>query len=505
MVSLSRSEKKQLLAKEPLFDDFTCGLRAMGAQPKGIIKECREVMAIGRKFAQEVVMPNVRELDLKMTEDHDFLPMDFVKKANQWGLYTMFIPKIFGGRGYNFSAFGYFMEEIASVCLSMGNLVGVHYLGVSMLVSSWNIRLMNKILREVVEGEKTGKPCLMTLAMTEPDAGTDSQNTEFMNTGNLQCHAKKVDGGYVVNGTKIFISCGHLSTWHMVHVYTDIDRAADNTVMLAVKTGAKGFSFGKTENKMGQKGSIASELIFNNCFVPDDQVCIDNRQMTGLKRSYKETNAQIFAYIWGASRVGVGYFGTATARGAYEHALRFASEQIVDGKRLINHEWCQGMLAQMYVNVAVSRVSCLEGFQANAMHGLWKLMNLKIIYYMVKYTPAIVLDKIFIWLSEKPFLTWVFRKICFDFQKDEEINRVDGWGSLIKVAGTDAAVKNCQMALEIMGQAGIRHDRGAEKIFRDSKLLQIYEGTNQLNRLNVFKRLISKSVNNAEVFSATNV
>jgi alkylation response protein AidB-like acyl-CoA dehydrogenase len=73
------------------------------------------------------------------------------------------------------------------------------------------------------------------------------------------------------------------------------------------------------------------------------------------------------------------------------------------------------------------------------------------------------------------------------------------------VAGTDAAVKNCQMALEIMGQAGIRHDRGAEKIFRDSKLLQIYEGTNQLNRLNVFKRLISKSVNNAEVFSASNV
>ncbi|MEZ4567663.1 MAG: hypothetical protein R2860_12165 [Desulfobacterales bacterium] len=74
-----------------------------------------------------------------------------------------------------------------------------------------------------------------------------------------------------------------------------------------------------------------------------------------------------------------------------------------------------------------------------------------------------MLDKIFIWLSEKPFLTWVFRKICFDFQKDEEINRVDGWGSLIKVAGTDAAVKNCQMALEIMGQAGIRHDRGAKR------------------------------------------
>jgi acyl-CoA dehydrogenase len=498
---ISRSEKKQFLDKEPRFDDFTCGLRAMGAQPKGIIKEAREVMVIGRKFAAEVVRPYALELDLKMTEDHDYLPWEFIKKANEWGFYTMFIPKIFGGKGYNFSCFGYFIEEIASACLAMGNLIGVHYLGVSMLTSSWNLKMMNKILSEVAEGEKNGKPCLLTLAMTEPDAGTDSQNTEFMNTGNLRCHAKKVDGGYVVNGTKIFISCGHLSTWHMVHAYTDLDRAAENIVMLAVKTGAKGFSFGKTEKKMGQKGSIASELIFNNCFIPDKNICIDNRQMAGFKRSNTETNAQIFAYIWGASRVGVGYFGTAAARGAYEEALRFASEKKVDGRLLINHEWCQCMLAEMYTNVAVSRASCLEGMQANALHGLWKMMNLKPIYYMTRYTPAVVLVKIFTWLSDKPFITWLFRKICFDLQKDEEINRVDGLGSMIKAAGTDAAMKNCQMALEIMGQAGIRHDQRAEKILRDSKLLQIYEGTNQVNRINVFKRLIARSCKEADVFS----
>jgi len=196
------------------------------------------------------------ELDLKMTRDHDYLPWEFIKKANEWGFYTMFIPKIFGGKGYNFSCIGYFIEEISSACLAMGNLIGVHYLGVSMLTSSWNLKMMNKILSEVAQGEKTGKPCLLTLAMTEPDAGTDSQNTEFMNTGNLRCHAQKVDGGYIVNGTKIFISCGHLSTWHMVHAYTDLDRAAENTVMFAVKTGAKGFSFGKTEKKWVRKEAL---------------------------------------------------------------------------------------------------------------------------------------------------------------------------------------------------------------------------------------------------------
>jgi len=310
---ISRSEKKQFLNNAPRFDDFTCSLRATGSQPKGIINESKEVVAIARKFVEEVVRPYVLELDLKMTKEPDYLPLEFVKKANEWGFYTMFIPKIFGGKGYNLSTVGFFIEEIASACLAMGNLIGVHYLGYTKLVASWNLKMINRLSQAVAEGEKTGKPCLMTLAMTEPDAGTDSQNTEFMNTGNLRCHAKKVDGGYILNGTKIFISCGHLSTWHLVHTYTDLDRAADNTVMLAVKTGTKGFSFGKTEKKMGQKASIASELIFNNCFVPDENVCIDNEQANKLSRRIVDTNAQIFAYIWGASRVGVGYFGTATA------------------------------------------------------------------------------------------------------------------------------------------------------------------------------------------------
>ncbi len=497
---ISKSEINNYLDEAPRFDDITCSLRAMGSQPKAIIKETREVMAIARKFKNEVIRPYVLELDLKMTEDHDYLPREFVKKADEWGFYTMFIPKLFGGRGYNLSTVGAFIEELSSACLAMGNLVGVHYLGYTFLIATWNMKIISRLSKAVVEGEKNGTPCLMTLAMTEPDAGTDSQNTEFMNTGNLRCHAKKVDGGYVVNGSKIFISCGHLSTWHIVHAYTDLQRAADSAVVLAVKTGTEGFSFGKTEKKMGQKGSIASELIFNNCFVPDEDVCLENEQVKGFNRSLEDTNSQIFAYIWGASRACVGYFGTAAARNAFEEALCFASSNKVKGKLLVDHEWCQSMLAEMYINVAVSRTACFEGIQANAQHGLWKVMNLKPLYYMTRYTPSGVLSKISDWFCEKPFATWLFRKICFDLQKDEEIDRVDGWGSIGKVIGTESALKNCHMALELMGQSGVRHDKRAEKILRDAKLLQIYEGTNQINRINVFKRLISKSCDEANVF-----
>jgi alkylation response protein AidB-like acyl-CoA dehydrogenase len=97
-------------------------------------------------------------------------------------------------------------------------------------------------------------------------------------------------------------------------------------------------------------------------------------------------------------------------------------------------------------------------------------------------------------------MTKLFRKRQMDGQTDEEINRTSGWGSLSKFAATDFGIRNCQMALDLMGQAGLRQDRGAEKILRDAKLLQIYEGTNQLNRLNLFNCLIAKEYPQAVVF-----
>jgi len=275
--------------------------------------------------------------------------------------------------------------------------------------------------------------------------------------------------------------------------------------MVAVKTGDKGFSFGKTEKKMGQKGSIASELIFNDCFVPDENVCIDNAQIDKLKRSPRDTNAQIFAYIWGASRMGVGAFGTGAARGAFETALRFASENQLEGRRMVDYEWCQSMLGEMYKNVALARAAYSEANYANGLYGLMKMLNHKPVYYMMRYLPVKLVNGINKWANSQPLNTWVMRKMNFDMQPAAEIDRVDGWGSLAKIAGTDAGVTNCRMALEIMGQAGVRQDQWAEKMLRDAKLLQIYEGTNQVNRINLFKRLIARNCHGAEVFTDNSI
>jgi acyl-CoA dehydrogenase len=502
----SNGNETLLIDSEPRFEDVTCGLKSTARAPGAMITETREAVALARRFNQAVVRPYAQELDYHMQEDPNYLPWEFVEEANRWGLYSLFIPKIFGGKGVNLPALSYFLEELASACTAMSNLVGVHYLGVATLTASWNIRLMNRLMRDTAEGERTGKPCLISLAITEPEAGTDVEDVELVSKARVTCQAEKVDGGYVVNGSKIFISNGHLSTWHMLICYEDLKRPHETTVMLAVKTGDKGFSFGRQENKMGQKGCPASELIFEDCFVPDENVCFDRYYIERFtkasknKKSVEEYTMQVIDYVLSASRAGVAAFGAGVARGAYEEALGFAQETEVEGRLLINHEWAQCMLAEMYANVSLSRLSYSETNYANGLYGMFKILQWKPVYYYIKYAPGWLIDRVVAPLFDLDLVTWLFRKLSFDWQKDEEYQRTSGWASMAKFASTDYGVRNSQLALEMMGRAGIRHDGRAEKHLRDSKLLQIYEGTNQLNRQNLFKSLVGRSIPAARMF-----
>ncbi len=480
--------------------DIMCGLDAAPRLPGAMRRETRQAVALARRFNDLVVRPGALELDRRKHEEPDYLPWDFVHQANRWGFYTMFIPRLFGGQGYNMPALSYLVEELASACTAMSNLIGVHYLGVATLCSSWNMRLMNKIMRETAEGERAGKPCLISLAITEPGAGTDVEEVELVARANVTCQARKVPGGFVVNGRKIFISNGHLSTWHMLICYEDLSHPETSTIMLAIRNGMEGFSFGRQERKMGQKGCPASELIFEDCFVPDENVCFRAADAGRLKGSVEHVTMQLIDAVVSTSRAGVAGFGTGVARGAYEEALGFASETEVGGKLLINHEWAQCILAEMYKNVAVARLTYIETNHANGMYGMFKALQWKPLFYYLKYMPRVVIDRVLAPLMGLPAMTGLFRKIMFDWQKESDYQCTSGWGSLAKFTATDAGVKNSQLALELMGRAGLRHDRGAEKHLRDSKLLQIYEGTNQLNRLNVFKCFIGRSVPEARVF-----
>jgi alkylation response protein AidB-like acyl-CoA dehydrogenase len=251
---------------------------------------------------------------------------------------------------------------------------------------------------------------------------------------------------------------------------------------------------------MGQKGCPASELVFEDCFVPDENVCISRADVKDVRRGLKEANMQLIDFVVSMTRPGVGALATGVARGAYQAALEFARDTEVEGKLLINHEWAQCMLAEMYKNVALARLGYTECGYVNALHGMTKLLSIKPVYYYNKYLPTSFFDSFMPANNRRESTTRMFRKMIMDGQKEEEAWRASGWASLAKFAATDFGVENCHLAVELMGQAGVRQDRRAEKCLRDSKLLQIYEGTNQLNRLNLFKCLIGRSIPEAESF-----
>jgi alkylation response protein AidB-like acyl-CoA dehydrogenase len=204
--------------------------------------------------------------------------------------------------------------------------------------------------------------------------------------------------------------------------------------------------------------------------------------------------------VLSATRPGVCAFGIGVARGAFETALHYASTTCVNGRLLINQEWAQCMLAEMHKNVILGRLAYTEANNANSLRGLYRYLQSKPVYYYLKLMPRIWFDKVI-----SPVLDWdltarVMGKLYFDLPNPEDQRCCSGWASVAKFTGTDLGVKNCQMAIEIMGQKGLRQDAGVEKMLRDIKLLQIYEGTNQLNRLNAFKCLIAPAAPQAKVF-----
>jgi acyl-CoA dehydrogenase len=296
----------------PDFATMALGLHASPRVPKAMIRETREVVDLARRFNEQVARPLSLDLERKSFADHDFLPWDLAEKCNQWGLYTAFIPKVFGGKGYNLSSLAYFNEEVGSVCLGIANVISVHNLGVACLTVSGNTRVARTVLKEVIDGEKSGTPCLISVSLTEPGAGTDMQDIDLMNEGVIGCRATKVDGGYIVNGTKVFTSSGHLSTWDILYTCTDPKRPAETMVVLAVRRGTKGFSLGTFEDKLGQRVCPASTLNFDDCFIPDEFVLMDAQSVSEFTdRPAREVYARHFDFWLCMSRSAIGAWGTA--------------------------------------------------------------------------------------------------------------------------------------------------------------------------------------------------
>lgn len=251
--------------------------------------------------------------------------------------------------------------------------------------------------------------------------------------GGIQTTAVKDGDHYVLNGRKQWITNGGEAEIYTVIALTDKAKGARGASAFIVEKGTPGFSFGKKENKMGIRASATRELIFENCRIPQSNML--SREGMGFIVAMKTLDQ---------SRVGVGSQGLGVAQGAFEEAAKFAKQRVQFGQPVISFQAIQHMLADMAIQIEAARA---------------------LIYSVARYI-------------------------------DSGAKDITKASAIAKTFATDVAMKVTVDAVQVMGGSGYMKDYPVEKMMRDAKILQIYEGTNQIQR-NVIGQAIIKELTKA--------
>ena len=438
------------------------------------------------EFSERYVAPQALAIDKKMTEDPHYVPEDLLKKACEYKLFSTMFPAFLGGSGLHPICTFITYEVIATHCVGIANLLGVNGLGICCVLASFDPRGLSVITKEICENEKNGIPTFLSTCVTEPGAGSDAEDADEFADAQLTTTAKKVDGGYILNGTKIFISNGGHAQIHAVMAF-DADGAhtPDDQMLLLVRAGSKGLSIPRLENKMGQKACHAAEVHFDNVFVPENMMCRKDESSTS---SYSYTG---IANVLGVTRAAVGAWSTGVAENAYRTALRYARDNDFLGQPMEQQQWVRLELAQLARRAQVARSTYIGALLAVSTTGL--ISPLAITQKEPKLPDWLKHNNTVRNLREKVLsgdLTHRAFKFMAQLQTSAERDIATGYGDVAKVSCSELALENCQKAITLMGKGGLRHENGAEKLLRDVRLLQIYEGTNQVNMLDYVKRRV---------------
>ncbi len=440
-------------------------------------KLARYVIESGRKFKERFIVPHAHELDRKLLLDPHYHPEEIIKRGCEFRFFSLPVPKFIGGLGGGALHVSLLMEELCSGCGGIANIFGAHYLGLAGVLVSADLYAYGKFVTEIVKGEMEKKPIIFSAAITEPTAGTDVEDRDLLPKAKLVLSAKKLDNGYLLNGRKVFISNGSIADYNLVVCALDRKRPLETFSGFVVPKGTPGFSIGRIELKMGQRACHAAELVFEDCFIPEEnRVGMEGDGMLAVE------------LVLSASRGPVGAIATGIARGAYERALDYARNKKTRNGRLIDKQWVQLTLAEMDAMVRKARNAYIQAsifFDRFILNGIMKG------FPQIGLLKRIFESKGFLNFTKRDF----FKKRWYEFIK----SRIDqkmlytsfGLSSFAKFSSSDIAVKVCLMAMKILGNEGAEERNLVEKFMRDAKLTQIYEGTNQLNRLTVFKTLIS--------------
>lgn len=440
------------------------------------VRELERLRVRAHRFAEEHVRPRALEIDRRTGEDPSWFDWDLVRAGARHGMLNFLIPKPAGGGGGLSTQAAVVMEELGAACPGIALIFGAHALGISPLLlggpSQWD-----GVLAELVQSEHTGEPLLMACAITEPEAGTDVEDPALLARARITSHARRVPGGFRLSGTKRFISNGSVARWITILMPTDPRRPAQTWTCFLVDTRSEGFAVSRAEHKMGQRACPAAELTFDEVFVPDERV-------VGREGDGAATTMIVLA----CSRPPVGAIATGIARGAYERVLAWLEEDRA-ARGLLERQHVQLALASMEEDIHLARQVYMDAATELDHRALGGVMSHPVVRAL-GHVPASVRRRV-------PVRSWLASDRARDATiallhrttSERALTRSLALSSMAKARGGDVAMRVTGAALELVGLRAGPVRAELEKLWRDAKLTQIYEGTNQLNRSEVYRGL----------------
>lgn len=368
----------------------------------------KEMKAFARDFADKEIAPLAAELD-----ETGRFPYETIEKLGKLGMMGYPFPKEYGGYGGDYISYAIMIEEFSRACGATGVIVQTHH-----GLCAWPIftygteEQKRKYLTPLLKGEHLG-----AFGLTEPNAGTDAGGQE----------TTAIDQGdhWLLNGKKKFISGGGIADTYVIMAMTDKSKGTKGISAFIVEKGFPGFSSGKVEKKMGIRGSVAAELIFENCIVPKENL------LGEIGKGFKVAMTAL-----DVGRIGIASQALGIAQGAYDQCVTYMKERKQFGKSLSEFQALRFEMANMKTRIDASRF----------------------LVYNAAY------------------------------------RRENGLPSTVEVAqaklfASETAMYVTTKAVQLHGGYGYLQDYPVERMMRDAKITEIYEGTSE-----VMKMVISGSI-----------
>ncbi len=367
-----------------------------------LTKEQELVRQMVRDFAVNEVKPIAAEIDVT-----ERFPMENVKKMGELGVMGIPFSTEFGGAGGDVLSYIIAVEELSKVCATTGVILSAHTsLCASLINENGTPAQKEKYLRDLCTGNKIG-----AFGLTEPGAGTDAagqQTTAVLDGDN-----------YILNGSKIFITNGGVADTFIIFAMTDKSKGTKGISAFIVEKGFQGFSIGKKEDKLGIRASSTTELIFENCIVPKENLI--GKEGKGFGIAMKTLDG---------GRIGIAAQALGIAEGALEEAIKYMKERKQFGRPISAFQGLQWMVAEMSTKIEAAR--------------------------FLVYKAA--------WLKE-----------------NKQPYSVDA--ARAKLYAAEVAMDVTTKAVQLFGGYGYTKEYPIERMMRDAKITEIYEGTSEVQKM----------------------